>query len=375
MKPDYYKILGLQPGATSSEIKKSYRKLALKHHPDRNPNNEESEEKFKWISEAYQILNDPQKKNYYDRAFFAQHEEVLRDFKKHEERFFYPPAHDLLGDFFRGFYSHAQGSAKPKSRRGEDLRYNLKVPFIDAALGADISISVPYQKECPVCHGSGAKAGSSDTMCSTCRGKGRVKSRKGSLEYFKICYTCRGKGSVSSAPCVTCKGSGTVQSTQSITIPVPPGVETGTRLRVRGQGLSGHNGGAAGDLIVVVDVHTHPLLERRGLDVVCRVPVPFFTALLGGKIVIPMLEGKKTIRIAQGTHTGKDVIVPQRGIFSSDKSTRGNFILQLSVEMPYKLSPHDKKILTDLANHHLLKNYPATKKFAEVMNGLYDPKQ
>ena len=157
MKPDYYKILGLQPGATAGEIKRSYRKLALQYHPDHNPLDAEAEEKFKWVAEAYQVLHDPQQRSVYDRDFFTRHQDVLREVKNQEERLFYAPANDLLGDFFRGFYGQPKGTAKPRGRQGEDLRYNLKISFADAALGADVEVKVPYQKECAACHGSGRR--------------------------------------------------------------------------------------------------------------------------------------------------------------------------------------------------------------------------
>jgi len=365
MKPDYYKILELKPGATSSEIKKSYRKLALKYHPDRNPSNEEAEEQFKWVSEAYQILNDPEKRSQYDQDFFSRHADVLREFKRHEERFFYAPAHDILGDFFRGFFSSPEGRAQPKRRRGEDLRYNLKVSFVDAARGTNIEIKVPYHKECPVCHGTGAKPGGSAAVCPVCRGRGKVKSRNGSLEFFKVCHSCRGKGAIISSPCLKCNGAGTVQAQRSLTVPVPAGVETATRLRVRGQGVAGYYGGQAGDLVVVIQVENHPVLEREGSNLRCEVPVPVFRAILGGKIEIPTLTGIKAIKIPPGAASGTQLRLSGEGIPSSHQGKRGDLVITLKVEMPRKLLKKQKDSLNEWCQNDALTQYPHSAKFIQ----------
>ena len=365
MKPDYYKILEIKPGATSSEIKKSYRKLALKYHPDRNPSNVEAEEQFKWVSEAYQILNDPKKRSQYDQDFFFRHADVLREFKRHEERFFYAPTHEVLGDFFRGFFSSPEGRAQPKKRRGEDLRYNLKVSFIDAARGANIEIKVPYHKECSVCHGSGAKPGVGAAVCPVCRGRGKVKSRNGSLQFFKACHSCRGKGAIISSPCLKCAGAGTVQAQRSLSIPVPAGVETGTRLRVRGQGAAGYYGGQAGDLIVVLQVENHPVLEREGSTIRCEVPVPVFRAILGGKIEIPTLTGIKAIKILPGSTSGTQIRLCGEGIPSPHQGKRGDLVITLNVEMPRKLSKKQKDALNGWCQPDALKQYPQCAQFIQ----------
>jgi molecular chaperone DnaJ len=365
MKPDYYKILDLKPGATTSEIKKSYRKLALKYHPDRNPSNEEAEEQFKWVSEAYQTLNDPEKRSQYDQVFFFRHADVLREFKRNEEKFFYAPAHDLLGDFFRGFFSGPEGRAQPKKRRGEDLRYNLKVSFVDAARGTDVEIKVPYHKECTACHGTGAKPGGGAAVCKICQGRGKVKSRNGSLEFFKVCHSCRGRGAIISSPCLKCNGAGTVQAQRSHTVSVPAGVETGTRLRVRGQGATGYYGGQAGDLIVVIQVENHPVLERERGNLRCEVPVPIFRAILGGKIEIPTLGGIKVIKIPPGSASGTQIRLSGEGIPSSHQGKRGDLVITLKVEMPRKLYKKQKDTLNEWCQLDALKAYPHCAKFMQ----------
>mgnify|MGYP005856239697 FL=1 len=370
MKPDYYKILELKPGATSTEIKKSYRKLALKYHPDRNPSNAEAEEQFKWISEAYQVLNDPKKRRQYDREFFSQHADVLRETKRYEERFFYAPAHDVLGDFFRGFFSSADGRMQPKRRRGEDLRYNLKVPFVDAVLGTNIEIQVPYHKECPVCHGTGAKPGCGAVGCHVCKGTGKFKTRNGSLEFSRICHACKGKGFMVSSPCVKCKGSGTVQAQRSLTVPVPAGVETGARLRLRGQGEAGYYGGQPGDLVVVIQLERHPLFERDGINIRCEVPVPVFRAILGGPIEIPTINGTKTLKIPPGAATGMQFIFKGEGIPSSRQGKNGDLIVTLKVEMPKKLLKKQKELLNDWCQAEALKLYPQSSKFVKELHNL-----
>lgn len=365
MKPDYYKILELKPGATSSEIKKSYRRLALKYHPDRNPSNVEAEEQFKWVSEAYQILNDPEKRSQYDQDFFSRNADVLREFKKHEERFFYAPAHEVLGDFFRGFFSGPEGRTQPKKRKGEDLRYNLKVSFIDAARGADIEIKVPYHKECTVCHGTGAKQGVGAAVCPVCRGRGKVKNRNGSLEFLKACQSCRGKGVIISSPCLKCNGAGTVQAQRSLAVPVPAGVETGTRLRVRGQGAAGYYGGQAGDLLVVIQVENHPLLERDGGNLRCDVPVPVFRAILGGKIEIPTLTGIQAIKIPPGSISGTQIRLSGEGISPSPQAKRGDLVVTLNVEMPKKLLKKQKDALNEWCAQEFLTQYPHSAHFIQ----------
>ncbi len=370
MKPDYYKILGLKPGATSTEIKKSYRKLALKYHPDHNPSDAEAEEQFKWISEAYQVLTDPKKRRQYDQEFFSQHTEVLRESKRHEERFFYAPAHEVLGDFFRGFFRSADGHLQPKKRRGEDLRYNLKVPFVDAILGTNIEIQVPYHKECTVCHGTGAKPGCGAVVCHVCRGKGALKTRNGSLEFSRSCHACRGKGFMVSSPCVKCKGAGMVQAQRSLTVPIPAGVETGARLRLRGQGATGYYGGQPGDLVVVVHLERHPLFERDGIHLRCEVPIPVFRAILGGSIEIPAITGRKTLKIPPGATTGMQFILKGEGIPSSRQGKNGDLIVTLKVEMPKKLLKGQKELLSAWCQAEALRLYPESAKFVQELQNL-----
>lgn len=360
MKFDCYKILGLERDATIADIKKAYRSLAMKYHPDRNPEDESSEEKFKLVTEAYEVLKDSRKRAEYDRIIevveYDGIESVYDDFSI--------PADEILGDFLRGFFSERE-SSKKKSRRGEDLRYNLKLTFSEAALGVETEIRIPCQIQCPECVGTGVKAGAKAVICSGCRGKGKVKNSRG---LFETCHICNGSGAIITASCKRCNGSGSIQSRLSILIDVPPGVEAGTRLQVKGMGMPGSNGGEHGDFFVVVHVKKHPFFEKEGLNVICSVPIPFFKAILGCSLEIPMLEGKRKVKIPAGTQFGKEIRLHGLGILSQqDRKKRGDLIIRLKVEMPKKLSREEKKILKTLEKDSKMKAYPLTSKYKKKM--------
>jgi molecular chaperone DnaJ len=363
MKFDCYKILGLERDATIADIKKAYRSLAMKYHPDRNPEDESSEERFKLVTEAYEVLKDNRKRADYDRIISAVEYELSNSIESAQDDFLVP-SDEILGDFLRGFFSERE-SSKKKSRRGEDLRYNLKLTFSEAALGAETEIRIPCQIQCPECVGTGVKAGAKAVICSGCRGKGKVKNSRG---LFETCHICNGSGAIITASCKRCNGSGSIQSRLSILIDVPPGVEAGTRLQVKGMGMPGSNGGEHGDFFVVVHVKKHPFFEKEGLNVICSVPIPFFKAILGCSLEIPTLEGKRKVKIPPGTQFGKEIRLHGLGILSQqDRKKRGDLIIRLKVEMPKKLSREEKKILKTLEKDSKMKAYPLTSKYKKKM--------
>jgi len=357
MKLDYYKLLEVDPGASLAEIKKAYRTLAKKYHPDINPGSTSSEERFKIITEAYKILTDNEKR--------AQYDTIVSEFKagtaptaKMPEDFFIPVDEDLA-DFLKGFYIHHESEIK-KARKGEDVRCNLKVTFKEAALGTEKEIFIPCTTECQQCGGTGVKAGSKIIRCSGCRGKGKVKNSRG---LYEVCERCGGSGAKKTGLCTKCSGTGVVQSRRSIRVHVPPGIETGTRLKVKGMGMSGNCGGDPGDFFVVINIKKHDFFVREGLHICCTVPVPFLKALLGCSIEIPTLDGKKTIKVPSGTQTSKVIRIRRLGIVSTEKKRRGDLLVRVNVEMPVKLSREEKKMIKQMEKNINIKAYPETIKY------------
>src|ERR1051326_5918106 len=266
-KRDFYEILGVGRDASQDELKKAYRKLALKHHPDRNPDDKEAEEKFKEASAAYQILGDPERRAQYDRfghaAFDQQSGFSGFDFSAGFEDLF----SDIFGDFFGG---GGRGRSRGRSRRGEDLRYDLEISFEEAAFGCDKRLSFPRWKPCETCGGKGSKAGTAPRTCPSCRGSGQIRFQQGFFSIAKTCTQCGGEGSIIADPCAACGGAGRVRTTQNLSVKIPPGVDSGSRLKLRGEGEAGRAGGPSGDLYVVVSVAEHPIFNRQGKDIICE---------------------------------------------------------------------------------------------------------
>lgn len=366
MKFDCYKILCVDRNASISDIKKSYRNLAKKYHPDRNPNDDSSEERFKLVTEAYEVLKDSEKRDAYDRIISSGPLETQNNAGPTWENFF--SADETLGDFLRGFYN-IKDAGRPKGHDGRDLRYNLKLTFKEAALGVKTEIMIPVRQTCPQCGGTGRRAGTKSVICYGCHGKGKVKTWRG---LFETCQKCSGAGAVGSAACKRCKASGKIQARRTIAVNVPLGVETGTRVYLKGMGMPGKNGGRPGSLILVMHVKNHPLFKREGLNIICPFPIPFFKAALGCTLEIPMLEGKKTIKIPPGTQTGKEIRLRGRGIRAPQDQKRGDLIVRLKVEMPKKLSREDRRILRMLDQNSNLKNYRSIMKFNRAMERLYN---
>jgi len=366
MKTDYYMILGVDHNASSLDIKKAYRNLALKYHPDVNQGDEWAEEKFKLVAQAYEVLKKTETRKIYDKSLLKEENEQTRKSKHHKE-VFNIPGDELLRDFYRGFYLR-QDSAKIKGYRGEDIRQNIKISFSDSVRGTEAKIFIPHIALCTLCAGTGMKPGAKSIACKECRGKGVVRNKKG---IYLMCPVCKGKGSIFTAHCSICHGNGKVWARQAARIHVPPGVETGSRLLVKGMGMKGRQGGTSGDCFVVVHVEKHPFFERRGLDIVCGVPIPFDKAKRGATIFIPTIEGLKKITVPAGITTGQSIVMHGLGISLEDIKKQGDLIIHVTVEMPRKKADQDKRKLKMPQKKGYISKYPLTECFQRKMEKYY----
>lgn len=338
-------MLGVDRNASEDEMKKAYRKLALKYHPDRNPGNKQAEEKFKEVSEAYQVLTDPQKRAQYDQfghAAFGEGGPFRGGFD------FTTGFEDIFGDIFGEFFG--TGASRRRTRtRGEDLRYNLEVTFEEAAFGTEKKVKIPRQAVCDTCHGSGSKPGTSARTCPTCRGRGQVSFQQGFFNVSRTCSQCGGQGSIITEPCSSCNGAGRVRRLHTLSVKIPAGVDTGSRLKLRGEGENGSSGGPPGDLYVVIQVEPHPLFIRDGVDIICEVPIGFAQAALGSEIDVPTLEGKVKMKIPAGTQSGKAFRLKGKGIRDVHGYHQGDQHVRVIVETPTHLTPRQKELLREFA--------------------------
>jgi molecular chaperone DnaJ len=370
-KRDYYEVLGVSRGVGDEELKKAYRRLALKYHPDRNPDDPQAEERFKEASEAYAVLADPEKRRAYDRFGFegvgaAGGFPDFGDLGSFGDLF-----NDLFGDLFGGG-GRSGARRRGRGQRGADLRYNLEIEFRDVLGGLDARIEIPKMRPCKTCNGSGARPGTSPQVCGRCRGTGQVVLQQGFFRISRPCDACGGDGEVVPERCPTCRGSGRSEGQQAITVRVPAGVEDGMRLRLAGEGEAGVAGGPPGDLYVVVSVKPHPLFERDGTDIHCEVPVPVYQAALGAEIEIPTLEGRARVRIPEGTQSGKMIRLRGKGFPSVGGSTRGDQYVRIFVEVPAKLSERQRELFEQLAEESGAEVPPATKSFLEKLRDLFE---
>ena len=349
-RKNYYEILGVSLKATQQEIKKSYRRLALKHHPDRNPKDKKSVGKFREITEAYEVLSSTQKRAEYDESYAPSLSAT--SFRRHhsnESQFSWgEPSNELIRDIFRDILGYSFKNRK-KAEKGEDLRYHFSVPFETAALGKETEIEVPYFKLCPACRGTKMKPGTGFKQCPLCKGKGKVRRKRGKLSYESICKKCKGEKKIIAQPCVQCKGKGKIRLTRSITFKIPPGVKMGTRLRMSGKGNPSTNGGPPGDLYIVINISPHPLLERKGNDIIYHLPISFPQASLGAEIEVPTLEGKTMIKIPPGTQSGEILRIKRKGIPYVKGTRRGDQQVIVEVKTPSKLTAKQKKLLRQFA--------------------------
>lgn len=366
-KKDYYDLLGVNRSASEDDLKKAYRKLALKYHPDRNPGDKQAEEKFKEVSEAYQILSDPQRRAQYDQfghAAFGDGGPFAGGFD------FSAGFEDIFGDIFGEFFGGSTGRRRGRTR-GEDLRYNLTLSFEEAVSGTEKKIKIPRHGPCETCHGSGAKPGTVPQACPTCRGRGQVSFQQGFFSVSRTCNQCHGQGTAIHDPCATCGGAGRVRKLHTLSIKIPAGVDSGSRLKLRNEGESAPAGGVSGDLYVVLQVEPHPIFMRDNLDIVCDVPISFVQASLGAEIEVPTLDGKVKMKIPAGTQSGKVFRMKGKGIKDVQGYQQGDQHVRVVVETPSHLTARQKELLKEFAAISGEEVNPLSKGFFDKVKELF----
>ena len=355
-KRDYYEVLGVEKSADQEAIKKAYRKLAVKYHPDRNPGDKEAEDKFKEATEAYEVLSDEKKRPLYDQYGFAgvegmnqgggaQYSHAFQDFSD-----LFGGAgggfSDIFDSIFGGGFSGGSSRSRGGPSSGSSLRYDLNIQFKDAVYGTQATIRFKHNEVCSECHGSGAAAGASKKTCPTCHGIGQVRQGNGFFTIQQTCPTCRGKGTSIDKPCAYCRGTGIQEKNKSMSLNIPAGTSHGKRIVITGQGDAGENGGPAGDLVIVIHVENHQYFERDGNDLYCAIPISMSQAALGCEITVVGLDGKKIdIKVPEGTQNGKLLRVKNEGVPFTNSSKKGDLYIQVQVEVPTKLNSNQKDLL------------------------------
>jgi molecular chaperone DnaJ len=347
-KRDYYKVLDVARNASEADIKKSYRRLAMKYHPDRNPGDHDAEEKFKEAKEAYEVLSDGQKRAVYDQYGHAG-VEASRNAGAGAGGFGHAePFGDIFGDVFGDIFGGGRRGGAQQVFRGADLRYEIQLDLADAVFGRSVEIDATKFVECETCHGSGAAKGSSPVTCDTCGGSGQVRISQGFFTLQQTCPHCRGSGRIVRNPCDTCLGQGRVRRTKKLSVKIPAGVDSGDRVRLAGEGEAGRNGGPPGDLYVEIHVREHPIFERDGQHLSCEVPVSFATAALGGSVEVPTLDGQITLKIPSETQSGRVFRLREKGVKSVRGSGRGDLFCRVVVETPVNLSGEQRELVRQL---------------------------
>ncbi len=368
-KRDYYEILEVNKNASESEIKKAYRRLAVKYHPDKNQGDKGAEEKFKELSEAYAVLSEAQQRATYDQ--FGHAGLGGGGFSSGGFNFGGTPFEDMFGDIFGDIFGGGN-SRRSRGRRGDDLRYNLTISFEEAAFGMETKVQLPRHQSCDSCGGSGAADGSSPRSCDTCGGHGQVRIQQGFFSLTRPCPDCSGEGRVIDSPCPDCQGSGRVRRKKSISLKIPAGVETGTRLKLNGEGEAGTQGGPAGDLYVVLSVSDHSIFKREGREVICEVPISYVQAALGCELEVPTLDGRVKIKVPVGTQSGKILKLAGKGILSLQGYGRGDQLVVVRVETPTGLTARQKKLLEEFAREGGEEIHPLGKSFLDKVKELFD---
>ena len=373
-KKDYYEVLGLKKGASENDIKRAYKRLASKHHPDKNQGSKEAEEKFKEINEAYEVLGDDQKRVAYDQYGHAAFEQGGgaggfgggfggADFG------------DMFGDIFGDIFGGG-GRGRQRVVRGEDLRYDLEITLEEAVKGTTKDIQINTLAHCDSCGGSGAEKGSKVETCPHCHGSGRIRRQQGFFVSESICPSCHGSGKKIEKPCRSCHGEGRVHKKENLSVKIPAGVDTGNQLRLAGKGAAGENGAPAGDLYVVIHVREHNIFERDGNNLYCEVPISFATAALGGEIEVPTLDGRVKLKIPAETQTGKLFRMRGKGVASTRSGYAGDLICRIAVETPVNLTSEQKELLQklekSLQGKDLSKHAPKSSGFLDGVKKFFD---
>ncbi len=367
MAKDYYELIGVHRNASDAELKRAYRRLAHQFHPDKNPGDKASEDKFKEINEAYEVLSDPQKRAYYDQYGTA------------------PGAQgggygagagagmgDIFGDIFGEFFGTGRGGARAVA--GEDLRYNLKISFEDAAFGTTTKIRVPRWERCPDCDGLGAKSKDKIVTCSMCRGSGQIRMQQGFFSISRTCSRCGGEGREITDPCNTCRGRKRVERERTLSVRIPAGVETGTTIRLTGEGELGNYGGPPGDLYVYLMVEEHALFQREGHDIVCAVPISFVQAALGAEIEVPTIAGSAKLKIPPGTQPGQTFRLKGKGFPHVRGLSVGDEVCRIVVEVPGKLTSRQKELLQEFERLNGENSTPITRGFFDKVKEIFGEK-
>ncbi|WP_415885994.1 molecular chaperone DnaJ [Neptuniibacter sp. QD37_6] len=344
-KRDYYEVLGVSKDSSDRDIKKAFRRMAMKYHPDRNPDDKDAEDKFKEVNEAYEVLSDAQKKAAYDQY---GHAGVDPNMRGGHGGGFDGNFSDIFGDVFGDIFGGGGGRGGRSSvQRGADLRYNMEMTLEEAVRGVEKSIKVPTLVECETCDGSGAKPGTSAKVCGTCGGQGQVRMQQGFFSVQQTCPTCHGEGKIITDPCTDCHGHGRKEKTKTLNVKIPAGVDTGDRIRLAGEGEAGTHGGPAGDLYVQVHVKDHPIFERDGKHLYCEVPISFVDAALGGELEVPTLDGRVKLKVPSETQTGKMFRLRGKGVAPVRGGSTGDLLVKVVVETPVKLSSRQKELLRE----------------------------
>ncbi|MFN3937127.1 MAG: molecular chaperone DnaJ [Gemmobacter sp.] len=377
-KRDFYEVLGVARGASTEEIKKAYRQKAKELHPDRNADDPEAEARFKEVNEAYEVLKDADKKAAYDRFGHAAFDPGMGGGARGPQggfrqgdfaSAFSDVFEDLFGDFMGGTRG---GGPRSRAQRGSDLRYNLRISLEEAYRGVQKAIQVPTAVQCEVCNGTGSEGGAEPAVCPTCSGMGKVRAQQGFFTVERTCPTCGGAGQIVKNPCRACGGAGRVEKERMLSVNIPAGVETGTRIRLAGEGEAGMRGGPPGDLYIFIEVRDHALFQRDGVNLYCRVPVSIATAALGGEVEVPTIEGGRSrVRIPPGSQTGKQMRLRGKGMPALRGGGFGDMVIELSVETPVNLTARQKELLREFERLSE-DNNPEGSSFFNKVKGFWD---
>jgi molecular chaperone DnaJ len=373
-KRDYYDVLGVSNGASADELKKAYRQKAKEFHPDRNKDNPNAEAQFKEVNEAYEALKDPDKKAAYDRFGHAAFDGSMggggpRGGFGGGQGDFASAFSDVFDDLFGDFMGGGRGGGRQRASRGSDLRYNLRISLEEAFNGLSKTINVPSSVTCDTCHGTGAEGGSEPTTCPTCSGMGKVRAQQGFFTVERSCPTCSGTGQIIKNPCGSCRGAGRVERERALSVNIPAGVETGTKIRLAGEGEAGMRGGPSGDLYIFIEVQDHNLFMREGPHLFCRVPVSVATAALGGDIEVPTIDGGRSrVKIPAGSQSGRQMRLRSKGMPALRGGGAGDMLIELAVETPVNLTSRQKELLREFDDLSEDNNPESSSFFSKVKN-------